>query len=453
MTGELILIVDDEQSIRQSLVGVLEDEGYRTLCAEDGVQALELLTKHLPDLVLLDIWMPKKDGLQTLSLIKTTYPALEVIMISGHGNIETAVKSTKLGAFDFLEKPLALERVLLQIRNALDHAKLLKENLLLKQRVVDRYRIIGDSQAMIELNQIIQRAGPTNGRVLISGESGTGKELIARRIHLCSHRSDREFIEVNCAAIPDELIESELFGYEKGAFTGALATKIGKFELAHGGTLFLDEIGDMSLKTQAKVLRVLEEKTIQRIGGNSSIPIDVRIIAASNKQLSEQIEVGNFRDDLFYRLNVIPITAPPLRHHKEDIPALINHFLDTFAEEYGRRKKELEPEALTALIDYSWPGNVRELKNTIERLVIMTPTHRISLNELTFLQHPDRSTPSLRATVSLKEARDDFERQLILDELTTNQWNIPRTAERLGIERSNFYKKLKSLGISLPSTS
>ncbi|MBN2054585.1 sigma-54-dependent Fis family transcriptional regulator, partial [bacterium] len=441
---------DDEPSIRDSLAGALEDEGYRTLGAGDGEAALLLLEEESPELVLLDIWMPGRDGLDVLQRIKELHPFIEVMMISGHGTIETAVRATKLGAFDFMEKPLSLERILLQVGHALEHARLRRENRVLRQQHQRRYKIIGDSAHIRDLLEIIERAGPTNGRVLIFGESGTGKELIARAIHNRSNRHAESFIEVNCAAIPEDLIESELFGYEKGAFTGAVARRIGKFEMANGGTIFLDEIGDMSLKTQAKVLRVLEEQKIQRIGGNSPQEIDVRVIAASNKNLFEEIAGNKFREDLFYRLNVIPITAPPLREHKEDIPLLVSHFLEIFAAENGTKVKSIQPEAVQALVDCSWPGNVRELKNTIERLVIMTTGDHICLSDVGVAPAHGGISGIVKKGQTLKEARDGFERQVIMEELKGNDWNVPKTAEQLGIERSNLYKKMKALGIAAP---
>ncbi|MBI2879614.1 MAG: sigma-54-dependent Fis family transcriptional regulator, partial [Candidatus Rokubacteria bacterium] len=360
MAGELILIVDDEKAIRTALSGILEDEGYRVASAGAGTEALARVADELPELVILDIWMPDLDGLETLAELKRLHPDLAVVMISGHGTIETAVKATKLGAYDFIEKPLSLEKTLLVVARALEHARLERENRALRQRIEQGYELVGDSPGIRELRRQIAVAAPTNGRVLVYGENGVGKELVARAIHARSARRERPFVEVNCAAIPEELIESELFGHEKGAFTGAIARRRGKFELADGGTLFLDEVGDMSLKTQAKVLRVLEEQAFERVGGKETIRVDVRVIAASNQNLADLIAQGRFREDLFYRLNVIPIEVPPLRRHKEDIPRLVEHFLRVFSTEYGRRPKVVTGEAMAYFMTYAWPGNVRE---------------------------------------------------------------------------------------------
>ncbi|MCP4402737.1 MAG: sigma-54-dependent Fis family transcriptional regulator, partial [bacterium] len=368
-----ILIVDDEKRICSSLTGIFEDEGYKVRAVQDGQTALEEIERQLPDLMLLDLWMPGMDGLQVLEAVKKIYPDMPVIVISGHGNIESAVKAAKLGAYDFLEKPLSLEKTLIMVERALDQRRLLQENLDLRKRVEQKYEMIGTSRTMQEIRERIATAAPTNGRVLIYGENGTGKELIARALHRQSLRTRHPFVEVNCAAIPQELIESELFGHEKGAFTGATAKKPGKFELAHEGTLFLDEIGDMSLATQAKVLRVLQEQKFERVGGSEILEADFRVFAASNKNLDDEIEKGHFREDLYYRLNVIPFFVPPLRERREDIPLLIAHFLESFSLENGRRLKTIAPVAVEMLTNYDWPGNIRELKNVIERLVIMVP--------------------------------------------------------------------------------
>ena len=457
MSHEEILIVDDEKNIRSSLEGILKDEGYRVRGIATGEELLKQVAQAVPDLVILDVWLPGMDGLQTLEDVKRLHPELPVIMISGHSTVEAAVKATKLGAYDFIEKPLSLEKTVLAVRNALDRQRLELENRALRQTLEQRYEIVGESPAIQALRAQIQSAAPSHGRVLIRGESGTGKELIARAIHRQSLRRDKPFVEVNCAAIPDELIESELFGHEKGAFTGATTKRRGKFELADGGTIFLDEVGDMSLKTQAKVLRVLQEQTFERVGGTETLTVDVRVIAASNKNLEEEIQKGTFREDLFYRLNVIPFEVPPLRERREDIPILANHFLRLFSEEYGRREKSLSPEAMQLLLQHPWPGNVRELRNVIERMVIMVPQDTI--------RHFDVA-PSLRARPgavpeapteaegdwdgTLREARERFERQYILRRLGEANWNITRTAERLGIERSNLHRKLKAYGIELP---
>ncbi|HEV8643627.1 MAG TPA: sigma-54 dependent transcriptional regulator [Methylomirabilota bacterium] len=451
MAGEHILIVDDEPAIQATLRGVLEDEGYRVTAVGSGADALSVFADEAPDLVFLDIWMPGKDGLETLADLKRLRPDVAVVMISGHGTIETAVRATRLGAYDFIEKPLSLEKTLLTVARALEHSRLERENATLRQRLEQRTEIIGQSLAIRQLREQIATAAPTNGRVLIHGENGSGKELVARGIHALSTRRDRSFVEVNCAAIPEELIESELFGHEKGAFTGALARRRGRFEMADGGTLFLDEIGDMSLKTQAKVLRALEEQAFERVGGRETIKVDVRVIAASNRDLTTLLGSG-FREDLFYRLNVIPIEAPPLRARKEDIPLLIDHFIRVFCAENGKRVKTVSGEALAYFLAYDWPGNVRELRNMVERLVIMTPGDVIGIDDLPVPLRP-KEAPAAGAEAgerSLREARDNFERAYILTELRANDWNMTRTAERLGIERSHLYRKIKAYGITPP---
>jgi len=449
MAGELILIVDDEKAIRTALSGILEDEGYRVASAGAGTEALARVADELPELVILDIWMPDLDGLETLAELKRLHPDLAVVMISGHGTIETAVKATKLGAYDFIEKPLSLEKTLLVVARALEHARLERENRALRQRIEQGYELVGDSPGIRELRRQIAVAAPTNGRVLVYGENGVGKELVARAIHARSARRERPFVEVNCAAIPEELIESELFGHEKGAFTGAIARRRGKFELADGGTLFLDEVGDMSLKTQAKVLRVLEEQAFERVGGKETIRVDVRVIAASNQNLADLIAQGRFREDLFYRLNVIPIEVPPLRQRREDIPLLVQHFLRVFSTEYGRRPKVVTGEAMAYFMTYAWPGNVRELRNMVERLVIMTPGEVIGPEHLPPPLRPVEGAEALGER-TLREAREAFERAFITAELRANDWNITRTAQRLGIGRVNLWKKLKAFGIAPP---
>jgi two-component system, NtrC family, nitrogen regulation response regulator NtrX len=451
MAGQRILIVDDEKSIRTTLAAILDDEGYRPLTAGSGPEAVARVGEEVPDLVILDIWLPDMDGIDTLAELKRQWPELPVIMISGHGTIETAVKATKLGAYDYIEKPLSLEKTLLVIERALEHARLERENRQLRERIERAHEIIGTSAAVTELRRQISTAAPSNGRVLIFGENGAGKELVARAIHTLSARRARPFVEVNCAAIPDELIESELFGHEKGAFTGAIARRRGKFEVADGGTLFLDEIGDMSIRTQAKVLRALEEQTVERIGGHEPIRVDTRIIAASNKPLQELIGQGRFRDDLFYRLNVIPIEVPPVRRRKEDIPLLVEHFFKTFSAEYGKRPKALSGDAMVHFMAYDWPGNVRELRNMVERLVIMTEAETITPEDL-----PSPLRPAELVELgeggprSLREARDGFERAFILAELRANGWNITRTAKQLGIGRVNLWRKLKAYGVTPP---
>jgi len=445
-----ILIVDDESSIRQSLAEVLEDEGYAAAQAESGEACLDTLRKRAFDVVLLDIWLPGIDGLETLGKIREIDAAPEVIMISGHGTIETAVRATKLGAYDFLEKPLSLDKTLILIKNAIDARRLREENRDLKQKLIPRSVIAGDSVPMKALRQQIQIMAPTNGRVLIYGESGTGKELVARAIHMQSPRKDSMFVEVNCAAIPEDLIESELFGHRKGSFPGAALDKEGTFHKAHGGTLFLDEIGDMSLKTQSKVLRTLDEQRFVPVGGDEPITIDARVIASTNKDLEEEISRGNFREDLFYRLNVIPFSVPPLRERQEDVPLLTRHFLKEFSAAYGRRPREITDDAIEVLSRYSWPGNVRELRNVIERIVIMNPTTvRFERKHLPPLVHRDGSRRAAGSEFStLHQARAAYERDYILKKLDENHGNVSRTAEVLGLERSHLYRKMKTLGIA-----
>jgi two-component system nitrogen regulation response regulator NtrX len=452
MAGEHILIVDDEPAIQSSLRGVLEDEGYRVTAVGSAADAAGRIAEEAPDVVFLDIWMPGMDGLTALTEIKRARPEAAVVMISGHATIETAVKATKLGAYDFIEKPLSLDKTLLTVTRALEHARLEMENAQLRDRLQLHADIVGDSEAIGRLRQQIATAAPTTGRVLIYGENGSGKELVARAIHRLSERAPQPFVEVNCAAIPEELIESELFGHEKGAFTGALARRKGKFELADGGTLFLDEIGDMSLKTQAKVLRALEEQAFERIGGKETVKVDVRVIAASNQNLQHLIAQGRFRDDLFYRLCVIPILVPPLRDRKEDIPLLIDHFVALFSAENRKRAKRVSAEALGYFLTYDWPGNVRELRNMVERLVIMAPKDVVGPDDLPPPLRPaGASAPGDSAgSRSLREARDAFERAFILGELRAQDWNMTRTAEKLGIERSHLYRKLKAYRIATP---
>src|SRR6058998_718759 len=451
MASEHILIVDDEPAIRSTLRDVLEDEGYRVSAVGNGADALRFFADELPELTFLDIWMDRLDGLETLAEIKRARPEAVVVIISGHGTIETAVKATRLGAYDFVEKPLSLEKILLTVSRGLEHARLERENAALRASLEQRTEIIGESAGIRALRDQIATAAPTNGRVLINGENGSGKELVARAIHVHSARRERSFVEVNCAAIPEELIESELFGHEKGAFTGALARRRGKFELADGGTLFLDEIGDMSLKTQAKVLRSLEEQAFERVGGKDTIRVDVRVIAASNRDLAALIRDGRFREDLYYRLNVIPIEVPALRTRKDDIPALVSHFITQFCAENSKRAKTLSSEALGYFLAYDWPGNVRELRNMVERLVIMAPGDVITADDLPAPLRPKAAVPAGEASErSLREARENFERAYILAELRANDWNMTRTSERLGIERSHLYRKLKAYNITPP---
>jgi two-component system nitrogen regulation response regulator NtrX len=445
-----ILIVDDERSIRDALRGVLEDEGYRVSAVGSGAEAVRHFAEEPPDLALLDVWMDGLDGLETLAEIRRLRPDATVVMISGHGTVETAVKATRLGAYDFIEKPLSLEKMLVTVARALEHGRLERENAELRTALGQRTEIIGESPAIRALRAQIAVAAPSNGRVLIRGENGSGKELVARAIHAQSARRDRAFVEVNCAAIPEELIESELFGHEKGAFTGALARRRGRFELADGGTLFLDEIADMSLKTQAKVLRALEEQAFERVGGRDTVRVDVRVIAASNRDLAALIGDGRFREDLYYRLSVIPIEVPPLRERPEDIPLLIDHFLALFCAENGRPRKTLSGDALAYFVAAEWPGNVRELRNMVERLVIMSPDQVIRVEDLPAPLRPREAGGGEPRERSLKAARDDFERAFILAELRARDWNMTRTAERLGIERSHLYRKLKAYGITPP---
>jgi two-component system, NtrC family, nitrogen regulation response regulator NtrX len=445
-----ILIVDDEAAIRESLQGVLQDEGYRTVAVESGEHCLEQLGRDTFDIVLLDIWLPGMDGLHTLQKIRHSENAPEVIIISGHGTIETAVRATKLGAFDFLEKPLSVEKTLILLKNALDAKKLRQENRDLKKQLTPRSVIVGDSIPMKALRQQIQLMAPTNGRVLIFGESGTGKELVARAIHAQSPRKDQSFVEVNCAAIPEDLIESELFGHRRAAFAAAVSDKDGKFLKANGGTLFLDEVGDMSLKTQSKVLRTLEEHSFTPVGSDEPVTVDARVIASTNKDLEEEISKGNFREDLFYRLNVIPFSVPPLRERKEDIPLLARHFLKEFSARYGRRTRDLTDDAVDTLMRYSWPGNVRELRNVIERIVIMNPTTtRFDRKHLPPLVYRDGSRRSGADFMTLHQARAAYERDYILKKLDDNHSNVSRTAEVLGLERSHLYRKMKALGIAV----
>ena len=453
MAAESILIVDDERAIQTSLKGVLEDEGYSVWAMGKATDVLARISEEPPDLVLLDIWMPGMDGLDLLAEIKKVRPEVAVVMISGHGTIETAVRATKLGAYDFIEKPLSLEKTLLAVARALEHTRLERENRALREQVERQHQIVGDSLAMRELRRQIAIAAPTSGRVLIYGENGSGKELVARAIHALSVRRENPFVEVNCAAIPEELIESELFGHEKGAFTGAVTRHRGKFELAHGGTLFLDEVGDMSLKTQAKVLRVLEEQTFERVGGKETITVDVRVIAASNKNLPELINAGRFREDLFYRLNVIPLEVPPLRARKEDIPLLAHYFLSVLSDEHGKRPKTISKEALAYFLQYDWPGNVRELRNMVERLIIMVADVVVTPEHLPPPLSPGVTVEEAGKQRSLRNAREAFERAYIMAELHANEGNMTRTSEKLGIERSHLYRKLRAYGITPPRPS
>jgi two-component system nitrogen regulation response regulator NtrX len=445
-----ILVVDDEPGVRSSLSGVLRDEGFDVEAAASGEECLDRAARSPYDVIVLDVWLPGVDGLVTLQRLRERKVDAQVVMISGHGNIESAVRAIKMGAFDFVEKPLSLEKTVLVVRNALRQRDLETENRALRARVDRQHIMVGESFAMRQLREQVETAAPTNGRVLIYGENGTGKELVARTVHQLSRRRNGPFIEVNCAAIPEELIESELFGHQKGAFTGAVADKPGRFEQANGGTIFLDEIADMSVKTQAKVLRVLQEQVMERVGGTQRIRVDVRILAATNKDLPAEIRAGRFREDLYFRLNVIPIFVPPLRDRQDDISLLAEHFMALMAAEYGRRPKRLAPEAVGRLRQYAWPGNVRELRNVIERLMIMVPGDTITAQDLAFLGRDDLidRTPTVQPSLPLAEARERFERDYILQALAAEHGNISRTADLLGVERSNLYKKMKAFGIA-----
>lgn len=442
-----ILVVDDEESICQSLKGILVDEGYEALTAGSGEEALKIIDEELPDLVLLDIWLPGIDGIETLKEIKSKWPQIQVIMISGHGTIETAVKTTKLGAFDFIEKPLSLDSVVLIVNHALDLVRLEEENRLLRQKFAQDYELTGGSELIAELKELIGIVAPTNAWILIMGENGTGKELVARSIHRQSKRSQKPFVEVNCAAIPEELIESELFGHEKGAFTGATEKRRGKFELANEGTIFLDEVADMSLKAQAKILRILQEKRFERVGGTKIIGTDVRVLAATNKDLEREMEEGRFREDLYYRLNVIPLKIPPLRDRKDDIPLLSGHFLREFSAKEGNVRKTITDDAMAILIDHDWPGNVRELKNIVERLAIMTSSNSITGDDIPLLLREKQKLKrddSFLSLDSLKMAKMEFEKRFISGKLRENNGNISKTAELIGLERSNLHRKIKN---------
>ncbi|MGE5172633.1 MAG: sigma-54-dependent transcriptional regulator [Betaproteobacteria bacterium] len=458
MSGETILIVDDEESVRKSLADVMRDEGYEVVTAASGKQGIDLLGEAQPSLVLLDIAMPEMDGVETLRRFREIRPDMPVIMVTGHGTIETAVKTTKMGAYDFMVKPPELAHLTLVVKHGLEEFRLREENESLKKSIERKCEIIGESEKMKTLKQQIALTGPTNGWVLIHGESGTGKELVARAIHRASKRASGPFVEVNCAAIPQELIESELFGHEKGSFTGATGMKRGKFELAHDGTIFLDEIADMSLATQAKVLRVLEGQEFQRVGGTRTLKADVRVIAASNKNLADEIKKGAFREDLYYRLNVIPLDVPPLRERVDDIPRLVRHFLQEFSSEYGQKPKIINDDALSLFIRYPWPGNVRELRNFIERLIIMVPGPALTVSDVpppvggarAERSHDNGGTVQIRTHVStLRDARNEFEREFITQKLREFGGNVSKTADAIGVERSNLHRKIKALGIEI----
>ena len=446
-----VLIVDDEPSILKSLRDLLSDEGFEVITATNGYEALKLIDTESPDLVLLDIWMPGIDGIETLKEIKKSNSNVQVVIITGHGTIETAVRATKLGAYDFIEKPLSIDKVIVAINNALNFRRLEEENRYLRKKTIEKHSITGNSPPVKELKKQIAVAAPSNSWILITGENGTGKELVARTIHNLSHRADQPLIVVNCAAIPDDLIESELFGHEKGAFSGATAKKRGKFELADTGTIFLDEIGDMNVKTQGKILRALEEQKFQRVGGSRTITVDVRVIAASNKNLEKEIEHGNFREDLYYRLNVIPIKVLSLRERSEDIPFLVESFLEESAKQTRSTRKEMTPAALSLLSKYDWPGNVRELKNLIERLAIMVRKKIIDVSDLPAPYNPvtvketAAASDLLFESNSLKDAKSIFEKEFIQRKLMQNENNITQTAKKIGVQRSYLHRKLKQM--------
>jgi two-component system, NtrC family, nitrogen regulation response regulator NtrX len=440
-----ILIIDDEPAIRTTLSSILEDEGHKTTLCESGEEGLTQYARGEFDLVLLDLWLPGVDGLAVLERLRSA-GAPPVIMISGHGSVDSAVRATRLGAYDFMEKPLSLERVLLTVNHALSDSRLREQVRDLKRHLTLEEILIGESEVMLRLDQQVRSAAPSSSRVLITGENGSGKEIVARNLHRLSLRADQPFIDVNCAAIPEELIESELFGHRKGAFTGAIDDRKGKFELADGGTLFLDEVGDMSLKTQAKVLRVLQEQTFQRVGGQQTIKVDVRVLAATNKNLEAEIAAGNFRSDLYYRLAVIPIEVPPLRTRGSDVVLLAEHFLRRFAAETGQPKKRLSAGAASKLKAYHWPGNVRELRNVAERLAILLQTDTIEPEDV-HLGTRTEVAPEIASNLTLREARDEFEKQYILGRLRELAGNVSRTADSLGVERSNLYRKLNAYGI------
>jgi len=451
-----ILIIDDEKDIRTALTGILEDEGYQVLNAESGTEGIECARQELPDLVLLDIWMPGMDGLETLEILKREFPQVTVIMISGHGTIETAVRATKLGAFDFIEKPLSLEKVLISVANALQLQELKVENAELKRSASAEYELVGESPEIVAVREQIRRVASTSASVLIRGEIGSGKELIACSIHCNSPRRDRPFITVHCSAIPEELIESELFGHEKGAFIGATSHKKGRFDQADGGTLFLDEIAELPLGTQIKILRFIQQGSFERVGGLRRITADIRVIGATTRPIEQSMAAGTFSSDLYYQLSTVPFRAPALREHLEDIGPLVQHFVAQFFHREGGEAKAFLPEAIDGLRRYSWPGNLRELKNVVERILIMTPGRSISADDLSGISGdqltgtaPSQQSEGAHARLALRDAREDFEREFIIQKLEENDWNISRTAELIELERSNLHRKIKSYGIDI----
>jgi two-component system nitrogen regulation response regulator NtrX len=449
-----ILVIDDEAGIRDSLRMILEYEGYEMAGAPGGEEGIALVEREAPDLVFLDVKMPGMDGLDVLARIKAVTDSTPVVIISGHGTVSTAVEATKRGAFDFLEKPLETDRVLLTVRNALAQRQLADENKSLKRAVEVRHEMVGSSPAMRQVVEAVRRAAPTNATVLIQGESGVGKELVARLIHRQSLRSRERFVQVNCAAIPEDLIESELFGHERGSFTGATEKQIGKFEQADRGTIFLDEVGDMSLKTQAKVLRVLQEGEVERVGSSRTLKVDVRVIAATNKDLEKEIEKGTFREDLFFRLSVIPVFVPPLRERAQDIPALVRHFADQFSRDNNIRGRRFTPAAMEALQQRRWKGNIRELRNTVERVIIMTPSETVDVADLPESVRVETRAGATDEVVAaggagtLRGFKEASERAFLVQKLRENGWNISKTAEVIGTPRSNLYKKLEQYNIS-----
>jgi len=449
-----ILVVDDEKGIQTSLRRILEYEGYEVSVASDGTEAIEQIRSGAHALVLLDIKMPGMDGIEVLGEAMRMRRDLVVIMISGHGTVSTAVEATKLGAFDFLEKPLDRDRLLLTVRNALQQRRLSMENLVYRETMDERYRIVGESKAIREILRTIEKVGPTHGRVLITGANGTGKELVARALHRASPRADRPFVEVNCAAIPEELIESELFGHEKGAFTGATSLRIGKFELANGGTLFLDEVGDMSLSAQSKVLRALELGEVARVGGSRTLKVDVRVFAATNKEIVREVREGRFREDLYYRLNVVPIHVPSLADRSEDIPILARYFMERYCTENGVSPRALSGDVLELFQSYEWPGNVRELRNTIERIVILSDSAEIGVADVPFFAGEDSAAASeeLMGSGTFQEFKERAEKSFLQRKLEENDWSVSRTARRLGMQRSNIYKKIEKYGLARPSS-
>jgi two-component system nitrogen regulation response regulator NtrX len=445
--SESILIVDDERGIRETLSAVLRDEGFNAEAVASGEECLKAIAQRAYGCVLLDVWLPGINGLETLSQMRELNCDAAVVIISGHGNVETAVRATKLGAFDFIEKPLSIEKTVLTVRNALRQRQLERSNEEMSAELKVEYAMVGESVTMRALRQQITVVAPTDGRVLISGESGAGKELVARAIHAQSRRAAAPFIEVNSAAIPEELIESELFGHVKGSFTGATAAKKGKFEVADGATLFLDEVSDMSPNVQAKVLRVLEEQRFEPVGSNTPVSVDVRVIAATNKRLDEEIEKGTFRSDLFFRLNVIPFEVPPLRERLEDVPLLVEHFNQRFAKSHGKKPKQFDANAIEAMQNYSWPGNVRELRNTIERVMILHQNQRVGVKDLPAFGNEEPPASSYRFP-SFKEASDAYHREFIQRKLDEAGGNVSRAAELMGIDRSHLYRRMRALGLS-----